>query len=75
MSRDKNPFGRNVARTSSKIDSIVTNRLWKSSKTGGYKSGTDRWEPSSKSTNVTVHRRSSSDNSSSSDYSSSTDLS
>lgn len=48
--KTKNPVSKAKSYYGAKIDSVVTGREFYKVKSGAYKSGTDRWEPSSKST-------------------------
>lgn len=58
MSRsEQNPVGKNIAKTKAKTDSVVSGTEFHASKRGGYKAGTNRYQTSSKSHEVTTHIR------------------
>ncbi|MBX7136234.1 MAG: hypothetical protein K1X67_26485 [Fimbriimonadaceae bacterium] len=46
-----------MAKTEAKVDATLTNREAYPVKSGAWKSGNDRFEPSKDSPSVTVHRR------------------
>ena len=58
MSRsDKNQSGRTCAETKAKTEAVLTGDQAYSTKSGAWKSGPARYEPSKKGTGVTRHSR------------------
>lgn len=58
MSRKKGTqIARQSAKTKAKVDAVLTGRQAYPTKSGAWKSGNDRFQPSNKSSEVTVLRR------------------
>lgn len=54
---DKHPVGRTVAETKAKTEATLSGDKAYSTKSGSWKSGQARYEPSKKSSDVTRHKR------------------
>ncbi len=54
---DKNSVGRAIAETKAKTEATLNGDQAYSTKSGGWKSGQARYEPSKKSSDVTRHKR------------------